>query len=282
MADGQITLKSVIPAIPLVRVVDVGANPVGDDPPYMGLIRSQVARVTGFEPNPEALCDLNRKKGDNETYLPHVIGDGTVRTFRQCSAPAMSSLLEPDQSVLSNFHLFPAWGRVVERIEVETKRLDDLTEIDLMDYLKIDVQGAELLIFENAVQKLKDCLVIHSEVEFLALYEDQPLFSEVELFLRKQGFILHRFAPLCSRVVQPMLLNNDPHAGFSQLVWADAVFIRNFMKLEGLSSDQLLKFALILHDAYGAFDIMLRVLLEHDRRFKTDYCQDWYRHRSGG
>jgi hypothetical protein len=34
-------------------------------------------------------------------------------------------------------------------VDVDTKRLDDIPEIEAMDYLKIDVQGSEMLVFEK-------------------------------------------------------------------------------------------------------------------------------------
>ena len=45
------------------------------------------------------------------------------------------------------------------------------------------------------------------------MYEGQPIFSEVEIFLRKLGFISHRFAPLVSRTVQPMIVENNIYKG---------------------------------------------------------------------
>ena len=112
-----------------------------------------------------------------------------------------------------------------------------------MDYLKIDIQGAELMVFQNAVQRLANTLVIHTEVEFLPMYRDQPLFSDIDAFLRRYGFVLHRFQPLTSRAIKPLAVNNDIYAGFGQLFWADAVFIRDFVNLKPLDSAQLMRMA---------------------------------------
>ena len=56
--------------------------------------------MVGFEPNPDALAELNRKKGPHETYLPHAIGDGQTHQFKVCRAPGMSSLLEPNRALM--------------------------------------------------------------------------------------------------------------------------------------------------------------------------------------
>ena len=253
-------------AAPRVKVVDIGANPIDSEPPYAPMLRAGDAEVVGFEPNRAALAVLDARKGALEHYFPHAVGDGGRHVLHICQAPGMTSLLEPDPAGLGLFHGFPEWGRVVATEEVETVRLDDVPETAGAALLKLDIQGAELMVLRHAEQRLRDALVIQAEVEFLPLYKGQPLFSEMELFLRARGFVLHRFFPTVSRAVQPMMVNNDPYAGLGQLVWADAVFIRDLTRLDALSDRQLLAMAMILHDAYGAYDIAFRLVAEHDGR----------------
>ena len=78
-----------------VKIVDIGANPLDGTPPYEVMLRSGDADIVGFEPNPEALAELNTKKGPTETYLPYAVGDGRRHTLHFCQAPGMTSLLEP-------------------------------------------------------------------------------------------------------------------------------------------------------------------------------------------
>lgn len=252
-----------------IDVVDIGANPIDGNPPYKTLIDAGLAHLVGFEPNPEAIDRLNAKKGENEIYLPKAVYDGTEQTLKVCAEQGMSSLLEPNAKMLSYFHGFSKWGTVLERRKIQTVRLDDIEEIENIDLLKIDVQGGELEIFRNGLNRLRDCLIIHTEVEFLPMYEGQPLFSEVEQFLRKQGFLFHCFAPLVSKVVSPLLINDDVYAGINQNFWADAVFIKDFTKFDQLSPNKLQKLAVILHDVYGSYDIALRALMARD-----DQCED--------
>jgi FkbM family methyltransferase len=262
-----LSLSEILDQEPVVDVVDVGANPIDGDPPYKGLLASGMARVVGFEPNPDALKVLNDSKGPNEVYLPHVIADGKRHALRFCRASGMTSLLQPNSELYQYFHGFTEWGTVLKEEIVETVRLDDVEEIHNLDYLKIDIQGAELLVFKNAKRRLSECTVIQTEVEFLPLYIDQPLFSDVERFLRSRGFIFHRFWPAArSRTIRPMLVNNDIYKGLSQIVDADAVFIRDFTRLDRLNDRALLRMALTMHDVYRSFDVVLRLLMEFDRR----------------
>ena len=254
-----------------IDVVDIGANPIATDgrPPYQDLLESGRARLVGFEPNKEALAELQARKGAHETYLPYAVYDGTEQNLRICKAPGMTSLLEPNPAVLSCFHGFDEWAQVIGRETIPTVRLDDVDEIGNLDFLKIDIQGAELEVFRNGTDKLANCLVIQSEVEFMPMYENQPLFSDVDQFLRKKGFMLHRFVEQVSRVVKPLTVDNNPYAGLSQLVWSDAIFIRDITRLDLLTPVQLLKIALILHDAYRSYDVVLRALLTRDAMLGT-------------
>ncbi len=132
--------------------------------------------------------------------------------------------------------------------------------------VKIDIQGGELMALSHAKKRLKSTLVIQTEVEFMPMYEGQPLFSDVDIFLRKHGFMLHRFYPTVSRVMAPLVVDNNIYAELSQLFWADAIFIKDITRLSLLGDQQLLKMAAILHDCYGSIDVALHLLTEHDKR----------------
>jgi FkbM family methyltransferase len=254
-----------------LKIIDLGASPIDGIPPYDRLLRSGRADLVGFEPNRSALAQLNQKKGPRETYLPHAVADGKRHKLRVCQAPGMTSLLEPDPKVLGLFHGFPAWGQVVATEEVTTVRLDDVKETTGAHYIKLDIQGAELMVLRHASRRLAEMLVIHTEVGFLPLYKGQPLFSEIEIYLRKKGFAFHRFTIQVSRVLQPMLIGKDVYGGLSQLVWADAVFVRDLTRLADLAAADLLRFAAIMHDCYGSWDAALKGLAEHDRRTGTGF-----------
>lgn len=249
-----------------IKAIDIGANPIDGDPPYAALLHRGQAEVIGFEPDAAAMARLNASKGPHERYFPHAVGDGGRHTLRVCQAPGMTSLLEPDPATLALFHGFPDWGRVLHRVEVETVRLDDVPETAGADLLKLDIQGAELMVLQHAEARLRDALVVQAEVEFLPLYRDQPLFGDVDGFLRARGFAFHRFYPQNSRVMAPMSVGGNPFAGLSQLVWADAIFIRDLTRLDALADCALLAMATILHDCYESADVVLRLLVEHDRR----------------
>jgi FkbM family methyltransferase len=259
--------------VPPISIVDVGAMSEGPER-YARLVEGGMASVVGFEPNPDEFAPLAAAAGTRRRYLPYCLGKGGPAMLHITSYPGCISLYRPNPAVIE---LFMAMGtsepdanfHVLRTESVITHRLDDVVECPRPDYLKLDVQGAELDVLEGSQRALADCLVVESEVEFVPLYERQPLFADVEQFLRARGFVLHRLVDVAGRAMRPFILRGSPAAPLSQLLWADAIFIRDFTRLEVLSDDQLLKMACILHEAYRSIDMAYHYLREYDRRGGT-------------
>jgi hypothetical protein len=61
----------------------------------------------------------------------------------------------------------------------------------------------------------------------------------------------------------------------SQLLWADAIFVRDFTRLEAFGDDDLLKAAAVLDTVYCSYDLAGILLIEYDRRSKTSLWQTY-------
>jgi FkbM family methyltransferase len=250
-------------ALPLPRpiaVVDIGANPIDGLPPYKPLLELGIARLTGFEPHPEAFAELIAAARPDEAYLPYAVGDGNAHTLHICQASGMTSLLAPDPASLALFNGFAAWGEVVRTVPVATRRLDDIAEVAEVDFLKIDVQGGELAVFRGGCDKLRQAVAIHTEVSFVTLYAGQPPFGAVDLELRALGFLPHAFAAVNRRAIAPVVVDNDIYKGVNQLMEADVVYVRDIRLPAQLSDTQLKTLALIAQCSYGSFDLAIRCL----------------------
>lgn len=269
----DLDLAGLIGPLAPVDVVDVGANPIDGVPPYKLLLERGYMRLVGFEPQRDALERLNATKGPLETYLPNAVGDGQPQRFRVCRAPGMSSTLAPNIRLLSRFHGFEQWAEVVEERDIETVRLDEVAEIADLDFLKIDVQGGELAVFEGSREKLSEAVVIQTEVSFLPLYVGEPMFSEIDRMLRGLGYMPHCFAAVNTRAVAPLVVGGSIYKGLNQLFQADMVYIKDFDEIERLPSKKLKSLAMVLHYCYGSVDVAQFVLLVHDRQFDTHYWQ---------
>jgi len=266
MLTGSRHLRRLVNPERLTAIVDVGANPIDGDPPYVEMLRAGLCTVTGFEPQPEALAALERKKGPLETYLPDAIGDGGMHTLRVTAASGMTSLLEPDAAQLGMFNGFPEWGRVMKRIPMPTRRLDDVEAIEHVDMVKIDVQGAELMVFGGAKNRLRETVVVHTEVSFIPLYQDQPTFGDIDQELRGLGFIPHAIPDLKRWPIAPVTYDGDPSKPMHQVLEADVVYARDVLRPDALTDDQLRHLAMISHCVYGSSDLTHRTLMAMSQR----------------
>ena len=238
------------PARP-TAIVDVGANPIDGDPPYHAMLAAGLCEVTGFEPQPDPLARLEKAKGPRERYLPYALGDGSARTLNVCELPGMTSLLVPDPARLALFNLFPIWGTVKQQIPVTTRKLDDIAEIAHLDFLKMDVQGAEREVLAHGRAKLADTVVIQTEVSFVPLYQGQPVFGEIDLSLRELGFLPHCVTGTKIWPIAPMVVGDAPNRGIRQLLETDMVYVRDFSRPGNMSAEQWKHLALVAHHCYG-------------------------------
>jgi len=246
------------------EVVDVGANPIDGAPPYAAMLAAGLCRVTGFEPQADALAALQARQGPHERYLPHAVADGAVHTLHVCRGSGMTSLLAPDAATLALFAGLVPLAEVLARVPVQTHRLDELAQVDAIDLLKLDIQGSELMVLQGGRAKLAQAVAVHVEVSFVTLYRGQPPFGEIDIELRRQGFMPHCFDQIKQGPIAPCVIEGDAGRGLRQLLEADIVYVRDIARPEPMNDEQLRQLALIAHCVYGSFDLALRciVLLE--------------------
>lgn len=263
--------------LPALRVIDVGAlqAPVT----YERLLDHPGTSIVGFDAIPETCDELNRTLGPAHRFYPYTIADGRKSKFYQCNYVMTSSLLKPDLDFMGEFQNLANLCQPVATTEFATVRLDDVPEAMGADFLKLDVQGAEGLVLSGASLCLESILIVQTEVEFAPIYEGQPLFADIDSMLRSRGFAFHRFV---SSEGRPLLVENlpAPMSTTSQLLWADAVYIRPIPRWSSLSSEQILKLAFILDSVCRSSDFCARLLQIHDARERTDFFDRYVsRHR---
>jgi FkbM family methyltransferase len=230
---------------PPLTIVDVGAQPlIDEDDIFQPLLESGQCHVIGFEPLEET---HQHRLAQNPSWslLPFFLGDGSERTFYETVWGPTSSLYEPDNAALADFVGLSESCVVSQSRVVQTVRLDDVVK-EQVDFLKIDVQGAELDVLRGSTKLLGEILVIHVEVQFFPLYRGVPLFDQVFSLLLNHSFELFDF---------PRLERYEYQHGtgrLERLLWADAVFIPSKGRLDRLDKDGRLKLTRIMNDVYGA------------------------------
>ena len=266
----MLSIAFVLPPLPRLKIVDVGAMWTGVDVErYANLQRALPCEIIGFEPvtvEHQKLVALNRPK---HRYFPYFIGDGSARIFYECRAPFTSSLFEPDLAMARNFEHLAEALQVVRTHQVQTTRLDDIAEVAGVDFLKVDVQGGEIMVFQGAQACLRSAVIVDVEVDFIPLYKTEPLFADVDSFLRSQGFMLHQMQHY-NLSFKPKVVTKEGAANSQQTAWGDAVYVRDFPAFERLEPHALLKLAAILHENYRSYDLAARVLGAYDRMMPTD------------
>jgi hypothetical protein len=67
------------------------------------------------------------------------------------------------------------------------------------------------------------------------------------------------------RTFKPITVNNYASGWVRQVVWADAVYVPDFMKFAGLAPDALLKLTAILRESHLSIDMAALALEAYDK-----------------
>lgn len=238
-----------------VKIADVGANPLSYDAPYKALLDAGLCEIIGFEPQNEAFLVLQAQKGPNEVYLENAVGDGTVKTFYDYKSNGLGSLFPLDKNIGKNISWMHDHFDLNAEIQIKTVRLDDLEEVEGIDFLKMDIQGGELMVLQNARNCLSKAAAVQIEMRFLKMYEGEPCFGEVDCELDEQGFEIHGIEGKLKRMKslhsQTKALSGN---AARQLLDHDFFYIKNLKNLDRLDTNQLKKLALLSDGVFNSID----------------------------
>ena len=155
-------------------------------------------QTIGFDPDVEECKRLETYyAGHDEVRLvPVGLSDHTgTATLYMTKDPGGYSLLPTVKDIVDH-HPALDGGKIAGTTTVDVTTLDEWCAaegVDRIDVIKIDTQGSELAILKGGDKALRNVRAVEVEVEFNPLYEDVPLFSEIDQFLRERGFVLWRF-----------------------------------------------------------------------------------------
>jgi FkbM family methyltransferase len=188
---------------PLI-IFDIGACEGESSIQYSRLFLN--SKIYAFEPLPSNIQLIQHnflKYGiSNASYYNKALSDiNGVATFHVSSVSPentleadwdfgnkSSSLLEPEKHLeIFDFIHFD------KKIEVETitlKTFCQQNKIQDIDFIHMDVQGAELLVLNGAEDFISSIKAIWLEVSKINFYKDQPLVDEVKEFMYRNNFVL--------------------------------------------------------------------------------------------
>jgi FkbM family methyltransferase len=203
-----------LPQISYRTVIDAGAHRGSFSDAFLQVHTPE--RLILVEPIPGLARQLAQRYRDGpaiEVAAVALAGSEGTATFDVNQVTAASSLLSIDPR---NSGWFGRDLSVASQIQVETMSLPALMhryELQSVDLLKLDLQGAERIVLEGAESVLARINVIYTEVFFEPLYAGCWLFFEVAAFLAARGF------KLCA-------LSNLAHGRNGDLLQGNAVFRR--------------------------------------------------------
>lgn len=191
--DATVSALATLVEDPLV-VVDVGCRwGFADQWHQLGAN----CHTIGFDPDVEECKRLETYYAgrDEVRLVPVGLGETTgTATLYMTKDPGGYSLLPTVKDIVDR-HPALDGGKIVGTSTVDVTTLDSWCKaegVDRVDVIKIDTQGSELSILKGAEKTLENVQAIEVEVEFNPLYEDVPLFGEIDRFLRDRGFVLWR------------------------------------------------------------------------------------------
>jgi len=245
-------------ANPLI-IVDVGAV-FGPDPRWIQL-GERTCRFVTFEPDERSIAKHSDDGPFEMLELSTALGNEQGRrTLYLTVGPFASSLYPPNQAVLGQYANWP-WHESAGTDEVSIDRLDaclaDRPEWT-PDFIKTDVEGADLDVLMGAEKALGTALGLQVEAAFVERNVGAPLFADIDIFLRARGFTLFQ-------LIREHWVRTKTQIGprsRPQLIWADVIYFREtpemLARLAAASEPQrealLVKFvALLLVHGYHDF-----------------------------
>jgi FkbM family methyltransferase len=244
-----------------LQVADVGAAAISETPVYRELVVAGLAELNAFDADPRQHAALRQIYGDRVRIFPHVVGDGDPATLYLAAAQSgMTSLLRPSAEHQAFFNGFERLGQVEREQAVDTTRLDDIEGLPDLDFIKMDIQGGELAALRHGTARLARCAMVQLEVSFVPLYEGQPSFGDVDVWMRGQGFLPHCFTGLKKWSITPVLRDGDDRLPFNQLLEADIVYVRDPVRLADLDSDLMKTIAVLAHHGFYSIDLAGRMV----------------------
>lgn len=272
-------------------IVDAGAREVDQDARWRPFPAERMTFV-GFEADKNEAARLNAVAAV-EGASRHFVAGGLwsvsgVQEFEHNNIGGGSSFLPQNRAVTDRWKFEnPGEARNARDIFFPVRRepigVVNLTDwaagaqVGKIDFLKLNVQGAEKDILVGAGALLDDILGILVEVSFVESYRDRPMFADIDPMLRQHGFsffdlLAHHYVGRAeSPIVAQHLTVSDGKLGqlvstWGQLIEGHALYLRDPIAGGGaLDLQRTVKLA-ALAEAFGQVEFAFELLNWLSRR----------------
>ncbi len=155
-------------------------------PSNFELVQKNISQYKTKDIFPIQLC-LSNAIGETTFYVSSGSPENSAKDEDWNYGNKSSSILPPSKA--KEFH---NWLKFENEIKVNTITLKQFCfdkNIQRIDFIHMDVQGAELMVLQGAQEFIQKINLIWLEVEAVELYKGQPLKNDIEIFMQKNGFL---------------------------------------------------------------------------------------------
>jgi len=245
-------------------IADIGAS---------GGINKRWSRITDhyrailFEPDPREYKQLKDIANSNLIVLNSALSNSTSEMhLNLCKRQEVSSFYTPNFNFLKNY---PDHQRfeIVEQILLPVDTLNNQLKrnsIEEIDFIKIDVQGHELPILEGSDEFLQNLIGIEVEVEFVEVYENQPLFFEVDNFIREKNFELYDLKRYFWKNKNEIYSKESK----GQLIFGDALYFKkpeNLLSIKNIDEKKILR-SVFVYLSYGYVGLARELIIKSNEK----------------
>lgn len=280
-------VERLLPASPL-RVVDAGAAGGGEAARW-GFLGHRL-ELHGFEAEPEAIAKLVAKAppGAKVHYHNVFLGKSMPKRAFYIARAYNNSFYPTDYRWYERKRSWPTGPAVrasddfeiVKTIEVESVSLDDWASregVTGVDYLKVDVEGAELELMQSSPRIMDGVLGVSVDVIFHADWIGAPTFADVDRWLVSQGYALFDVTDVkrnCQYDTPISVPFNHPNLK-GQIACANAIYFRDPLieNARPMAPEAMLKLAVIAEvqeQPEFAFELLRAVGRAANERFPPD------------
>ena len=183
------------------------------------------SKVYSFEANPDAIkiARKNSQGYTNHTLVEKAVSDqnGYIKFYPINTDETETSYEDGNIGASSMFKAsgkYPIENYIQDEIEVESITIEQFCKennIGKIDFVWMDLQGAEFLALKGMGDYLKDIEIIHTEAELFEIYENQYFFKDIENLLKETHFLIS---------------GNKKHIYFNNFVFLKKSYFKRFLK----------------------------------------------------
>lgn len=240
-------------------IVDIGASG-GIDTRWKNL--TSYFKCILFEPDPREYSILTENSDSNLIVLNSALSDSNKTVeFHLCQKQEVSSIFPPNFDLLNKFPDSERF-KVQKNIRLNTDTLNNQlikVGVNEVDFIKIDTQGYELPILQGSYDYLDSVIGLEIEVEFVEMYKGQPLFDEVDGFVKSKNFSLVDL----KRYFWKRKGTGNTTNKKGQLIFGDALYFKTpeqILKISNINQEKIIR-SIYIYLAYGYVDLS-QVLLQ--------------------